>query len=478
MPFLLSLRLTLLRSLFALAAWPLRWCLIGAAWLLLTTTGCHRTVPFDTKLAEEELLAAKAKDVGPARPPAPDSLNSRPLSSRDTLTTTRDTVNAPSTQTKQMKEDADKLAKDKAKSKAELKALAKKAGAAAKKLKGKTFLGKRFKKGYARTGGGKSAVIEKFGYLKTYEAPDPYAPAKYYYHKKKRKIFKTSVIDPAVSLILHGPYEKRQNGIVIETGYFYAGTKHLRWERYALKDNILLSKQHWEKGFPRDARITYYPNSTKKIKEVLPYVNGKLEGDYVRFLDNGQLEWSGQYEGGRQVGVWTQYWGFRNRKHYQWQFPEDEFAPLAEPFLLREYNRNGTLIFEKGKVDKRAQNEIEERRSNSPKRPAAKGKAPKADAVADDEDGESTGGEDEKPAEKPVAKPAARPAPRNSSSHTRPTPKAKAATPADSTKTAPVTKVAADSSAVTPGSPTPPAGNRPPTKEEARERARRAVKRK
>lgn len=456
--------------------------MVVASWLLLTATGCHRTIPFDTKLAEEELLAAKAKEVGPAKPPLADSLNSKPLSSRDTLTTSRDTVNAPSTQTKQMKEDADKLAKDKAKSKAELKALAKKAGATAKKLKGRNFLGKKIKKGFTRTGSGKSATVEKFYYLKTYEAPDPYTPAKYYYHKKKKKIFKTSVIDPAVSLILHGPYEKRQNGIVIETGYFYGGTKHLRWERYAVKDNILLSKQHWEKGFPRDARITYYPNSTKKIKEVLPYIHGKLEGDYVRFFDTGQLEWSGQYEGGRQVGTWTQYWGFRNRKHYQWLFPEDEFAPEEEPVLLREYNRNGTLIFEKGKVDKRAQNDIEERRSKTPKRAPAKGKVAKTDTADDDDDGESTTGEDEEtPAEKAVAKPAAKPArqpARNSSSHTRPTPKPKTAAPSDSTKTAPapVKKVAADSTAVTPGSP--PAGNRPPTKEEARERARRGVKRK
>ncbi|MBC7447143.1 MAG: hypothetical protein H7330_03725 [Hymenobacteraceae bacterium] len=430
---------------------------VAALALMLAGTGCHRTVPFDTHQAAEELAAEDGK--APAKPPVPDSTGSVRAALRDTLVTASDTVNAPSLQTAQMKADADKLAKDKQQSKTELKALARKAGSAAKKLKGKRFLGKRIKKGYARSGSGKKAIIEKFYYLPRYEAPDPYAPAKFYYHKKRRKIFKTAVIDPNVALILHGPYEKRQGTTILESGYFYLGTKHLRWERYAAKDNILLSKYHWEKGFLRDARITYYENSRSKIREVLPYYQGQLEGDYVRFLANGQLDWTGQFQAGQPVGVWTSYWGFKNRRHAQWQYPVSAFVAQTEQELLREYNRSGTLIYEKGKLDKREADAKQQQRM-TPNRKAVKGKAASKTAPADDddpsadEDGEST---DKTP--------------------TIDTPKGKAVAtkkaPAAKTKApAPVTPAPTDSTAAAPD---PNAPKRPPTKEEARERARRGM---
>lgn len=434
--------------------------LVIMCWL----ASCHRTVPFDTALAAAELDAPK-KD--PARPPTPDSTGSVAASSvkRDTLTTARDTLKGPSIQTAKMKEEADKLAKEKQQSKQELRALARKVGSTTKKLKGKSFLGYRIKKGYARTGSSKNGVIEKFYYLKKYEAPDPYAPAKYYYHRKKHRVFKAATIDPKISLILHGPYEKRQNGVVIESGYFYVGTKHLRWERNAIKDNILLSKTHWEKGFPHDARITYYDEKRTKIQEVIPYDHtGKLEGDYVRFLPNGQLDWTGEFQGGRHVGTWMQYWGFRNRRHYEWQYPESEFVPDAPPVLVKEYNRNGTLIYEKGKLDKREQNAVEERRAGQKRQ--VKGKAGKqavADQDPDGADGEAT-------TTTPAAKEPARPG-----KGARPTDKKAAEKKPAATKAPSTTPPATDSTAAAPASPRPPGTK--PTAEEARERMRQQMQR-
>ena len=443
-----------------------------AALLLLLATACHRTVPFDTRLAAEE-LAADTKT--PPAPPTPDTIGAVRAALRDTLVNTKDTVNAPSLQTAKMKEEADKLAKEKADSKKQLKSLAKKAGSAAKKLKGKTFLGKKIKKGYARSGSGKKAIIEKFHYLRRYEAPDPYAPAKYYYHKKRRKIFKTAAIDPNVALILHGPYEKRQGDAVLESGYFYMGTKHLRWERYAVKDNILLTKHHWEKGFLRDARITYFPNSRTKIREVLPYYHDQLEGDYVRFLENGQLDWTGKFAGGRPVGVWTHYWGFKNRRHAQWQYPESEFEPEAEPELLREYNRSGTLIYEKGKLDKREADARQQART-TPNRKQPKPKAPQKVAATDaaeadpsaDEDGETTGTAPTDPA-KPKGKSVATKQPAPSG---RAAPKTAAPAPADS-----AARTAAPTAAPAPTATDPNAPKKSPSLEEARERARRGLRR-
>ncbi|UYZ61930.1 toxin-antitoxin system YwqK family antitoxin [Hymenobacter weizhouensis] len=223
------------------------------------------------------------------------------------------------------------------------------------KKKKKVFLGERIKKGYVKSGGkGKNQIVEVFYYLRDFQQPNPYAPARYYFSPRKRKIFKASgELNPSTDKVLHGPYKKMQGGKVVETGYFALGTRHLRWERLN-RDNILQLKTHYEMGFPRDAAITYYDAAQKQVKEVIPYLNGELEGDYVRYHENGQRDWEGQFENGRKVGEWTKFWGFRNRAHYKYLYGESGYEPeVAEPVLVKEYNRNGVLIYEKDKLDNR-----------------------------------------------------------------------------------------------------------------------------
>ena len=220
----------------------------------------------------------------------------------------------------------------------------------------KEFLGYKIRRGYTKRGSSKNAEVEIFYYLRTYVEPNPYAPAKYFYNTKEKKIQKSGTIDPKEARILHGPYKKMKNRQVVEEGFYYVGTRHLRWETYRQnthEENILINKVHYEKGFPRDAIINYYDAAKTRIKEVIPYAEGKLNGDYVLFRPDGLLAWEGQYEEGRKVGVWIEYWPFRNRKRYEYQYPETaEDAPF-EPVLIREYNRSSNLIFEKGKLDKR-----------------------------------------------------------------------------------------------------------------------------
>jgi antitoxin component YwqK of YwqJK toxin-antitoxin module len=220
----------------------------------------------------------------------------------------------------------------------------------------KEFLGHKIRRGFTKTGSSKNAVVEIFYYLRTYAEPNPYAPAKYFYSTKRKKILKSSTIDPKEARILHGPYKKMKNRQVVEEGFYYVGTRHLRWETYrqnTREENILISKMYYEKGFPRDAIINYYDAARTKIKEVIPYAEGKLNGDYVMFRPDGLLAWEGQYEEGRKVGVWIEYWPFRNRKRYEYQYPETVEDEPFEPVLIREYNRNSNLIYEKGKLDKR-----------------------------------------------------------------------------------------------------------------------------
>ncbi|MFD1467430.1 toxin-antitoxin system YwqK family antitoxin [Hymenobacter caeli] len=287
------------------------------------------------------------------------SFNSRPdqaqaIAAADTLTHTADSLRGrPSLST----------ARRVAMGKAEVRAAKEKEKEAQRKpsKRKKIFLGERIKRGFAKSGGkGRNQAIEVFYYLKYFQQPNLQAPARYYYDPKKHKIFKAAAgeLDPSAK-ILHGPYKKLQNNKVLETGFYALGVKHLRWERYD-RNGTLLSKTHYEMGFPRDANITYFDAGRTQLKEVVPYVNGKLEGDYASYTATGQREWTGQFENGRRVGVWTNFWAVKkNFRHYEYQYPESGYDPEVEvPELLKEFTRNGVEVYDKEKnIDKRGEPE-------------------------------------------------------------------------------------------------------------------------
>ncbi|GGK83547.1 hypothetical protein GCM10011405_34300 [Rufibacter glacialis] len=214
--------------------------------------------------------------------------------------------------------------------------------------KKKTYFGYRVKKGFARQGKGKNEIVETFYYLREYQAPNPYVRDKHYFDVKKRKIFRSPTLDPSKTpmLILHGPYTKMRGDVLIEQGYFFVGAKHLRWETFRT-DSTLTQRQHYEKGFLRDAVISYYDAAKTKIKEVIPYQYGQVQGEYYKFYENGQLEWQGTYDKGRKVGTWINFYDFRGRRQFEFQYAESAFDKPIEPVLVKQYDRHGTLVFEK-----------------------------------------------------------------------------------------------------------------------------------
>ncbi|NDK56890.1 toxin-antitoxin system YwqK family antitoxin [Pontibacter fetidus] len=222
------------------------------------------------------------------------------------------------------------------------------------KKRSRYFLGEKVQRGFTRTGRDERETLELFSYLPNYKEPNAYAQEKYVYDVKRKKIGKVrGEVDSDQYKLLHGPYKKMYGDVVIEEGYFYIGTKHLRWEKYN-RNGFLTDKSHYDKGFLRDAVITYYGGNTDKIKEIIPYAYGEVQGTYYKFYENGQVEWVGHYDKGKKVGTWIQHYDFKNRRHYEFQYPETAYEPQTEPELIKEYDRHGTLIFEKGKLDKRS----------------------------------------------------------------------------------------------------------------------------
>jgi len=230
-----------------------------------------------------------------------------------------------------------------------------------KKKPKKIFYGLKCRKGFTKVGVGKRQVIELFYYLKKPVEIDPYVRDIYIWDIEKRKITTLSdkkQINYRLQKILHGPYKKMIGGDVVETGIFYKGTKHGRWETYGREKtdeikneevsySILLEKSKFYKGWPKESRFTYYDANHTKLKEVYPFENGQLNGTYYMFLGNGQIFRKGEYEQGKKVGLWFENFKDREKRRKEVQYPETPYED-KKPYVLKEWDDLNNLIILNG----------------------------------------------------------------------------------------------------------------------------------
>ena len=191
-------------------------------------------------------------------------------------------------------------------------------------------------------------MIEFFHYLKEYEDPDQYVRDIYWYNFRKRKIIKSRKIDKPNAAILHGPYKKLLGDKVLEEGIFYKGTKHGRWSRWN-KYDILQSKEKYYKGWPKESKVAYYNRDKKQIKEIIPMHFGEKEGNYYAFYESGNIAVIGEYHFDAKVGTWREYYDRRNRRKREIRYSKDPFDSEFRPFIIREWDERGRLIYDKSK---------------------------------------------------------------------------------------------------------------------------------
>jgi antitoxin component YwqK of YwqJK toxin-antitoxin module len=215
-----------------------------------------------------------------------------------------------------------------------------------KKRKKKVFYGIKTKKGYTKRGKGKNQRLELFYVLKKPLEPDPYVRDVYWYDKKSKMIKKTSNIDPKHGKILHGPYTLKVGDQIMEEGIFYVGTKHGRWTRYD-RNFILLDKAKYFKGWPKESRAAYFDKERTKLKEITPIEFGKKEGNYFLFHDNGQVAVTGEFQNNEMVGVWKEYYKYRRKQKREIQYRNDPFDKKFVPYIIREWNEEGKLIYDR-----------------------------------------------------------------------------------------------------------------------------------
>ena len=217
-----------------------------------------------------------------------------------------------------------------------------------KKVKKKVFYGLKTKKGFTRKGYGERVTYELFYYLKKPQLPTSFVRDIYWYNFARREIVNTK-FDPSKGVLLHGPYERRQNNVVLEKGIYYKGTKHGRWMKYD-RDSVLTDKSKFFRGWPKESEVSYYdPHERKKMKEIVPIEYGEKEGYYYRFYENGQVAVVGEYHWDRRVGDWTEYYPNSKRKKIL-SYPKEPFDEENRPYVKAEWNDKGKEIYRNHKV--------------------------------------------------------------------------------------------------------------------------------
>jgi len=215
------------------------------------------------------------------------------------------------------------------------------------KKKKNFYFGERTRKAYTRIDGSTNVTFEIFNVLRESAKVDNYVRKIFYHDYKEGQILNVEGRGQTLNRLLHGPYKKTVDDIVVAEGMYFYGTKHGTW-MYQRTDSTLYAKEHFHKGWFKDSKITYYDDVGKtKIKEVIPYQYGKKEGGYYLFFESGNIAVRGNYIFDKKVGVWEEFHNLPGVVRYkkQIQYPPQFYLKKFEPFVMNEWNRNSTLVY-------------------------------------------------------------------------------------------------------------------------------------
>ena len=209
-------------------------------------------------------------------------------------------------------------------------------------------------KSYTKLGSGDRTIVEEFHILRNNDAakPLPYVREVFHYFQRSGRVTSSIIRDEGTGLLLHGPYKRYQNGDLVEEGFYYAGMRDGRWEKYDGKF-MLIDKTQWYRGTLAESRMTYYDSTHHKIKEIMPVDYGRTTGTYMAFHENGLLAEEGKYDNGVKVGRWTKYHpispGGRRMRSRVTQHASSQWDADFEPFVVTEWDEKGKTTFQRSK---------------------------------------------------------------------------------------------------------------------------------
>ena len=219
------------------------------------------------------------------------------------------------------------------------------------KVKKNVFFGVRTRRSYTTNRSKGEVIIEDFYLLREPALPNQYVQEIYIHDRSRNKVRPIKPNGKAVENLLHGPYKKLKNDIIIEEGMYFYGVRHQRWLYLDAKE-ILKHKEHYHKGWFRDSDISYYDLKEKrKIKEVVPIQYGKKEGAYYYFFENGRMAVRGSYHFDKKVGIWEEYYNAGKRIiKREVQYPKNAFDKETQPYIRKEWDERGNLVYQSPKI--------------------------------------------------------------------------------------------------------------------------------
>lgn len=215
-----------------------------------------------------------------------------------------------------------------------------------KKIRKNIFFGIKTRKGSTRRSLRGQEYIELFHYTDAIWTRNPYLRDLYWYDSKERLV-RTQGFVEGQGYLLHGPYQRLVNQKVVERGMFYYGTKHQTWLTFD-GNNVLQDKAHFEEGWPKESRITYFNAANKAIEKLIPIQYGLAEGNFYHFYENQQVAVTGEYRFGEKVGIWTEYWNTNNTqaiRKREIQYQENPYTKDFRPYIRAEWDKEGKLIY-------------------------------------------------------------------------------------------------------------------------------------
>ncbi len=211
------------------------------------------------------------------------------------------------------------------------------------------YAGLHTKKFFRKYQKGRKEITETFYYLKEANNIPQHVENYFYYDVKKGKIDSDYQLPANAEerLILHGLYERKENGTTVEKGYYYLSTKDGKWENYH-NSGVLTQQQNYYRGHPAESYFIYYDKSHKQLKEIVPIVNGVPHGYSISFYPSGAVETVGRYQQGDKVGRWLTYYDCKKKdqkgvRKEEWQHAKEPFESNFKPYLLRTWDEKGRV---------------------------------------------------------------------------------------------------------------------------------------
>ncbi|NVJ87541.1 MAG: hypothetical protein HWE15_14635 [Algoriphagus sp.] len=215
-----------------------------------------------------------------------------------------------------------------------------------KKERKNIYFGIKTKRAYLRQNNRGQEIVELFNYTDASRQPDPYIRDVYWYDPGEKTI-KNENYQAGQGYLLHGPYERRINEVVVESGMYYYGMKHDTWMLFDAR-NVLQDKNHYKEGWPRESRISYYNRTSKTIEKITPIQYGLEEGYFFYFYEDRQVAVTGEYRFGQKVGLWTEYWDTNNTRAIrkrEIQYQEEPYMDEFKPYIRAEWDQEGNLVY-------------------------------------------------------------------------------------------------------------------------------------